>query len=250
MRASGFGKNLLACDTTQQACSVALLRAGDEEPICLYEEIGTGHTEHLPCMVKEALDRAGLRIAELHALGVTVGPGTFAGVRVGLAAMRAFALAGDLPIFTMTSLALMAQTYLAQTRLAQTDGKMPNMPLACVIDARRDQLYLQCFDADGLDLSAPAVLSVEQAVEVLADKNHVLIGTGAAVILAQLKKAGVNLDPYRQNDKQNEILYPDAAFIIAALQRGALAPTPHPTPLYLRPPDAALPKHDQRVKRK
>ena len=109
----------------------------------MYEEIGTGHAEHLPGMLAAALGEAGLTVRDLDAVGVTIGPGTFAGVRVGLAAMRGFVVARKMPIYTVTGLELMARTHLA------TATPSGNLALASVIDARRDQLYMQRFAADG-----------------------------------------------------------------------------------------------------
>ena len=105
--------NTLAIDTTFGACSAALRlaphdQAQDTQTISRYEAMTTGHAERLVGMIADVLRDAALGFDELNAIAVTVGPGTFTGTRVGVAAARALALAGDLPIYTATSLAVMA----------------------------------------------------------------------------------------------------------------------------------------------
>lgn len=233
-----FSMNFLVCDTTQQACSVAIASKKHAAPIHLYEEIGTGHAEHLPRMLQMALDQARLSVQDLDGVGVTTGPGTFAGVRVGLAAMRGFAVAKKMPIYTMTGLELMAQTHLARS---PAEG---DLPLACVVDARRGQVYLQQFSANGTPLTPPEVLPIDAAATSLSGQTHVLIGTGGGLIAEHLAVAG-RLQAY----PQSPIIYPDAAYMLAFIQRGDAPISDRPAPLYLRPPDAALPKQDQRLKR-
>ena len=93
---------VLACDTSQRACSVALaLTNGDI--IERLEETGRGHTEKLPLMIKDILASTGVGLQDVDRLGVTIGPGTFAGVRVGLAAMRAIRVSHHLPIYSITT---------------------------------------------------------------------------------------------------------------------------------------------------
>ncbi len=228
---------ILACDTSQQACSVAVRDSAHGKIIALYEEIGTGHAEILPQMLQDVLQKAGCQVTDLDALGVTIGPGTFAGVRVGLAAMRAFALVAGAPIYTLTSLALMAQTQIAQTRQADT----AQADLACLIDARRGQLYVQCFAPTGIPINEAAVLSHEAAAALLAAKPYRLVGTGAPLMV----EGGAPLSAY----SVDEIIYPNAADFFAALDMGLAQRELKPAPLYLRPPDAALPKTDQKLKR-
>ena len=236
-----FSMTVLACDTTQQACSVALSVKGERDAFRLYENIGTGHAEHLPRMLAQALEETGLSVGDLDGLCVTTGPGTFAGVRVGLAAMRAFALAGKLPLYGMTGFEVMARTHLSASVQINSD-----IPLACVIDARRGQAYVQCFDMAATALGEPEVLAIQEAAEMLGAKAHVLIGTGAPLILDQFSQNNIKAALYPQSD----ILYPDAFFMLEICASGQLVASDRLAPLYLRPPDAALPKQDQRVKRK
>ncbi|MCH7931874.1 MAG: tRNA (adenosine(37)-N6)-threonylcarbamoyltransferase complex dimerization subunit type 1 TsaB, partial [Proteobacteria bacterium] len=93
--------NVLALDTATAACSVALWSDGT----VLAQRFATmarGHAEALMPMVEAVMAEAGLAFADLDLVATTVGPGTFTGLRVGLAAARGLALAGGLPIVGVT----------------------------------------------------------------------------------------------------------------------------------------------------
>ena len=98
---------LLAIDTAGPVCAVALARAADGGPEILTrieERIGRGHAERLMPMIEEALTCAQKSFDDLDRIGVTIGPGSFTGVRVGVAAARGLALALDIPAVGVGSL--------------------------------------------------------------------------------------------------------------------------------------------------
>ncbi|MER2606977.1 MAG: tRNA (adenosine(37)-N6)-threonylcarbamoyltransferase complex dimerization subunit type 1 TsaB, partial [Siculibacillus sp.] len=86
---------LLALDTALDDCAAALLvREGDAVTVVSeVETIGRGHAERLMSTVERLMTRAGATLAAVDAFAVTVGPGSFTGIRVGVAAARGFALA-------------------------------------------------------------------------------------------------------------------------------------------------------------
>ena len=103
--------NVLAFDTCFSAVSVAVRwqGAGGERLLReAYEERSAGHAERLFPMIAEVMDGAGLPFAAIDRIAVTLGPGTFTGVRVGISAARALALALGKPVVGITSLAAMA----------------------------------------------------------------------------------------------------------------------------------------------
>src|SRR5258706_1876344 len=124
---------ILAVDTTFGACSVAL-RQGERRLAHRFERMERGHAEALAPMVEEAMRASGISFAELDRLGVTTGPGTFTGQRVGLAFMRGLRVALKRPLVGVTSLAAMARQAMEETgeRLA-----------ASIHDARRDEVYFE-----------------------------------------------------------------------------------------------------------
>lgn len=222
---------VLACDTSQQACSVALaLTNGDI--IERLEETGRGHTEKLPLMIKDILASTGVGLQDVDRLGVTIGPGTFAGVRVGLAAMRAIRVSHHLPIYSITTTHALALGF----EVGAHDEARPHI---VAIDARRGELYSQIFDAQGAPISEAMVCTPEMLCEKIAAQDGVdrpvIIGSGAEILAAQ-----IGADDIVCSDLP---FWPQAGRIAEWVARQDALPenTLPPEPLYLRPPDAALP---------
>ena len=209
---------LLAVDTALGACSVAVLD-GDAVRAHLIETMERGHAEALAPMVERAMAQAELPFAALDRLAVTTGPGTFTGQRVGLAFMRGLRVALRKPLIGVTTLAAMAEAARAETGLANA---------AALHDARRGEVYLEIVGAAPM---APAVLSFEEAVAVLAQRAGAMALAGTAAPLAHGKLPAMTLSSIRQ---------PDALWV-ARLARNLPDSAEPPRPLYLRAPDAKLP---------
>src|SRR5690606_26907179 len=110
--------------------------ARSEHLVGRYEEMATGQAERLMPMIDEVLRESGRKLQDLDAIAVTEGPGTFTGVRVGVAAARGLALATGLPIRATTSLHVMAHRALAEVGRAFPEGL-----LAVSVDARGGQVF-------------------------------------------------------------------------------------------------------------
>jgi len=226
---------LLALDTSMQACSAAVLVK--EDGACkihsLLEHRERGHAERLMPMIDEVLVLAGLSVRDLDRLAVTTGPGTFTGVRIGVATARGLALALGLPLVAQNSLRVIA---------AQAFESCPPLPkrlIGVVIDARRDQLYFQLFDQHGAyKNSAPQVIFPQQAEKILpTDKTTFLIGSGRDILNQHIGEKlckNIELSDFGENNPQ-----PDARQL--ARLAFDMIPTEQPVaPLYLRPPDAKI----------
>ena len=206
---------VLGLDTCLNACSVAVLE-GDTVLAHRSEAMARGHQERLALMARSAMVEAGLRFDRLDRVGATVGPGSFTGLRVGVAFAKGLASALSIPAVGIGTLEALA---------AGTNGLV-----AAVIDARRDQVYLQVFE-NGEALMAPDGLLIGTALARLAElaisRDITLIGSGAPFLASALPDA--------------IILTPDGcdARLIARLA-AVRAITPI-RPLYLRAPDAKLP---------
>lgn len=196
---------ILALDTCLNACSVAVTD-GDHVLAYRREAMARGHQERLAPMAEAAMADAGLPMSAIARVAVTVGPGSFTGLRVGIAFAKGLGSALGVPVVGVGSLEALA---------AEADG-----PAAGVIDARRDQVYLQ------LPLSEPEVLPLTEArARLNAQPPLKLVGSGAPLLA-------------RHGDS---VLTPEGcdARIVARI---AAARQPAPlTPLYLRAPDAKLP---------
>ncbi len=218
----------LAFDTCLGALSVACrwqARSGEWLVREEYEERETGHAEGLMPMIDRVLEGAGKTAGDIHRIAVTLGPGTFTGARIGVAAARGFALALTVPVVGMSSLAVMAAR--ADHLLGrEAAGKR----LAVVVDARRGHFYVQVFGGDGQRTSsAPSLLDAEGSRRAVGVGPAILVGSGAAEIAAQAAPGDGIL-------ARLPALQPHARFLALGAQR--LAPLTTVEPLYLRPPDA------------
>ncbi|WP_293329050.1 tRNA (adenosine(37)-N6)-threonylcarbamoyltransferase complex dimerization subunit type 1 TsaB [Parvibaculum sp.] len=229
---------LLAFDTAQGALSAALFEAdGEGEPVLLshfFEVRSRGHAERLLPVLEEVLAEAGTGFADLDALAVTVGPGTFTGLRVGLSAARGIALARKLPCVGVTTLEAVAAP-------VELHG---NERLAVSFDARREEVYFQIFEQNQGAVTEPALFPLEIAAENAAQHKAAaklfLAGTGAPLLAERLLPLGVETLPAETRPE------PDARAVgKIAIRRiraqGLDAFRVPPAPLYIRAPDAKLP---------
>jgi tRNA threonylcarbamoyladenosine biosynthesis protein TsaB len=220
--------NILALDTSMGACSAALLRAGGAAP-SLYartEPMARGHAEALMPMVAEVLAEAGVTPSNLDRIAATLGPGSFTGVRIAIAAARGLALATGAKLWGTDSLAVMAQSVLADPDVKASGGSF-----AVAVDARRSMLYFGLFAADGARLHGPVLIAPEDAVALLSDDLAVAVGSGAQLLSEAAELRG----------RRIEAALPDlqpSAPALASLAFDAGATLPSLRPLYLRPADA------------
>jgi len=225
---------VLAFDTSFGACSVAVgpargipsqrRQAGNSGSAHLCEPMTTGHAERLVPMIEEVLRMAGLGLSDVEAIAVTPGPGTFTGSRIAVAAARALALARGLPIYTASSLHLLAAAALAG---AEDTARPPRIAVA--VDAHRGGIYFQLFEGS-TPLTKPELLTPLEAVDRLALDETLVVGSGQELLMAALPAGHARVAGSRESAPQ-----PDARFLlrIARLER-----VDRPQPLYLRPPDA------------
>ena len=229
---------LLAFDTAQGALSAALFDAGRTgEPVLLsrfFEARARGHAEKLLPVLEEVLAETGLGFADLDALAVTVGPGTFTGLRVGLAAARGIALARKLPCVGVTTLEAVAEPVALRH----------NELIAASFDARRDEVYFQIFNENHGVVTDPALQVLENAAKNAAQHGAAaklyLAGTGAPLLAEKLLPLGIEALPVEMPPQ------PDARSVgRIAIRRireqGLDAFRVPPAPLYIRAPDAKLP---------
>jgi tRNA threonylcarbamoyl adenosine modification protein YeaZ len=217
---------ILAIDTSMAACSAAILRPGTTEPVQRFAPMERGHAEELFAMIEAVMAEADCDFSVITKMAVTLGPGSFTGVRAGIAAARGLALAARLPLVGATSLEVMAHGLLHQRCLAG-----PAESFAIIHDARREECYMQSFDAAGHALTEPGVFSIPEAANALPEGISLIAGSGAAAVALAAGRQG------RELRAELPGLLPEAADLARiALTRGA--PAVPPAPLYLRPADA------------
>jgi tRNA threonylcarbamoyl adenosine modification protein YeaZ len=213
---------ILAIDTALEACSAAVL---DTESGVLASEMRPmtrGHAEALMPLLAKVMDDAGTQFSGLDRVAVTTGPGSFTGLRVGIAAARGIALSIGKPAFGLTTLAAFAAPYIAED---------DTLSLAVAIDARHEHVYLQVFGPGGRTLVPPRIASLRDAVRIAANGKTRVVGT-AADIIASAWPPGEPPPPLIA--QQN---VPDIAWVarLGAVAAGSPGPI---KPLYLRAPDA------------
>ncbi len=115
--------NVLALDTSMAACSAAVLTrdAASGRAARRFERLERGHAEAIVPMIQQVMAEAGAEYGELDRIAVTVGPGTFTGVRIGVATARGLALATGAPLLGVTSHAVMARQ-IVESGQASTAG--------------------------------------------------------------------------------------------------------------------------------
>ncbi len=213
---------VLAIDTALEACSAAIFDSDQETIIAADTEImARGHAEASMPLVERVMREAGLDFFALDRVAVTVGPGSFTGLRVGIAAARGIALAAKTEVVGITTLAALAAPYIAAE---------PNNPVAAAIDGRHRHVYFQLFGAQGRVLLSPRIIPVEDAAHAAAGASARLVGSGARMM------ADIWPDPMHP-PPIDERQAPDINWV-ARLGAEAHAREAPPKPLYLRPPDA------------
>ena len=208
---------ILALDTTQAACSVAVY---DSACGCIlaseFEPMQRGHAEALPAMIQRVMKTAELDFSGIDRLAVTNGPGTFSGVRIGLAAARGLALALDLPLAAAGSL----ETVAAGVRCDK------DTPVLAAFDARRGEIYAQSFSG-GKAVSDPQLIKLEDAGQLAGSAKTLVAGTASEMLAERFD----NLEPSGAEP------LPDACNT-ARLAAGRKAGSAPVAPVYLRRPDA------------
>lgn len=240
--------DILCLDTCFGACSVALFRQLDpaaRRPPALYpayEGRQTGHAEALMPMLERVLAAAAITPGDIQLIVATHGPGSFTGVRAGVAAARGLALALGITAVGVSSLAVMATMAIAEIHEDERLGRL----LVVAMPAGREHFYVEAFGAtlDDRFTAGPQLMTADAVAAIAPLLPMLAVGAGARAIAEAVRRAG------REVRVALEALQPDARFALAVhAGHGDKAALPI-RPLYLRPPDAkpqgdkALPRAD------
>jgi tRNA threonylcarbamoyladenosine biosynthesis protein TsaB len=211
---------LIAIESSDRLCA-ACLYDGEEHAVLASKtiDIGKGHAELLMGLIGDVLDIAHARYADLSAAAVCVGPGSFTGIRVGVAAAIGFGIALKIPVTGVTSLQA-----LAFAAAASAKGR----PILSLIDAHRGDVYAQSFDGTGLPLDAPRQIALAEIDVAHNIETKLICGSGAALLQDAYPDLHLHI--------AENCALPD----VDALARASLNPlmVVPAKPLYLRRPDA------------
>ena len=221
---------ILAVDTALAACSAAVYDAEMQRVLAAaFQPMATGHAEAIGPMVRDVMENSGLAFSSLDRIAATIGPGTFTGLRIGLAFARGLKLALGLPMVGMTTLKAIAANVTSNPRAR---------PIAVLIDARRGNVYSQLFSAQLDPLNEPLAHSFEQAAARLPRDECWIIGSGADLLAAG--------GEHRNLERAPDSDLPHAS-IVAALAAEEVAfeipPTPPLSPAAWCHPAASFARH-------
>jgi len=212
---------LLAIDCAANLCAACVYDSttGVERGRCVVD-LGKGHAEHLIGVVDEALAAAGLGLKDIDVIAVSVGPGSFTGIRVAVSTARGFALALGIPAIGVNVLEALAE---------ENRAAFPGATILAALTTTGDRVQMGIYDALGVEDYAPSVVGSGEAALIAQDKRAVLVGT-AASSLASLVEGSV---PSIGSQAATADI---AAYARVASRKGVTGR--RPAPLYLREPDA------------
>lgn len=168
---------LLSLETSSPVCSVALHDASDGRLIGQSElRLEKSHSTHLTILIQQLLENTGHTSADLAAVAVSDGPGSYTGLRIGAAAAKGLCFALDIPLVAVSTLGALAAQMAAVTANAEEILFCP------MLDARRMEVYTALYAHDGRKVLAPTplILTPEALAEQLAHRRLLCFGNGAA----------------------------------------------------------------------
>lgn len=214
---------VLAIDTSCGACSVAVYD-GEARDIVASEsrQMSRGHAEALAPMVQRVMGEVEGGFPTIGRIVVCTGPGSFTGIRVGLAMARAMALTLEVPVIGVSTLVAFAAPLL-ETPQSGVIGS--------VVDARHGHVYFQLFESGGRPMFPPRVTSLRDAVRAIGGGPARLAGDAAGLVAEEALRSGVEFDA------SQAVASPD---ILSIARIGLVAdPDSWPArPLYVKAPDA------------
>lgn len=213
---------ILAIDTALGACSACVLEAGQAEPLAI-EQIAMerGHAEALMPLVERVMKAVEGGFASLDRVAVTVGPGSYTGLRVGISAARAIALAAGIPAIGVTTLAATA---------APLIGRESGRVIGAALDARHGQVWFQALSSQGKPLVSLRQVNHRDAARSIGAGPVSLVGSAAMAVANEAWAIGLDalvLDESRA---------PDVTWV-ARLGLIADPEDAPPRPLYLKAPE-------------
>ncbi len=213
---------ILSIDTSCGAASAAIVDGLSRQPLARRSApMAQGHAEALGPIVEGLMREVDGGIGSITSIAVTVGPGSFTGIRIGLAMARAMALTLEIPIVGVSTLVAFAAPLLDQPPLGV---------IVSAIDAKHGSVYLQAFESSGRPLFAPRVASLRDAVRAIGRGAARMAGDGAQALAIEAQRAGLVCDV-------SAAAFPDIV-AVARIGLASNAADCPPSPLYVKPPDA------------
>jgi tRNA threonylcarbamoyladenosine biosynthesis protein TsaB len=228
--------NILYLDTAMGACGVSVYNSKTHEVEAVLEQTSRGQAEKLVPFIDEVIAKAGLNPEALEAIAVTIGPGSFTGVRIALAAAQAMSSALDIPLIGLTTLDVIAKQ-------AQEDAQSYKVKnVAVILETKRSDYYVQVFRvSDSSEITKPLALEINETLDLLKEhEENGLICAGDALQRLQ------NEESFQQQSLQMQMIditAPDPRIAVKfAASKIDKATREFIAPLYLRSADVSQPK--------
>ncbi|MFC6221609.1 tRNA (adenosine(37)-N6)-threonylcarbamoyltransferase complex dimerization subunit type 1 TsaB [Hymenobacter artigasi] len=174
---------LLSLETSSPVCSVALHRMADGSLVGQSElRLDKSHSTHLTILIEQLLENTSHQLADLAAVAVSDGPGSYTGLRIGAAAAKGLCFALDIPLVAVSTLKALA------AQVANGTARPENHLFCPMLDARRQEVYAAIYTHDGQEMLAPTplILDPDTLTEQLARHPILFFGNGAAKFQAVL----------------------------------------------------------------
>lgn len=212
---------ILAIDTALGAVAACVYDAlTDRVVACERLLLERGHAEALVPLLERLAGQVPGGFAAIERVAVTTGPGSFTGIRVGVAAAKAIGIARGVEVVGVSTLSAFAAPLLGRE----------DTYVACAIDARHGNVFFECFDNSGAVIHEANVLTIRDAAAMLGAKPAILAGTGATLVAIEAWSRG------GKAEVAGEVVSPAIEFVA---RLGAIAEVDEspPQPFYLKAAD-------------
>jgi tRNA threonylcarbamoyladenosine biosynthesis protein TsaB len=189
---------ILSIETSTNACSVALHENGILLGTQMLNKEGS-HSKRLTILIEQLIENCEHQLADLAAIAVSVGPGSYTGLRIGLATAKGLCFGLDIPLIAIPTLKILASAY--------QGIQSSNIALLPMLDARRMEVYSAIYQSDNLeelDAVKPVILE-ENSYSELKDKSMIAFGNGSSKFQAICQTENIQF--------HKEPLFPEAKFM-------------------------------------
>lgn len=182
--------NILALDCAVSKINIAI-KFGDKMVSQTYD-IGMRQSEILVPAVDDILKKAEISVSDLDCTALTIGPGSFTGLRLGISALKAIELAYNIPIYGISSLKVYSYAY-----------KNLGMPVLCCIDANKDRFYACIFDKNGNTILQDGDYEIQEIIKKLDFDKVLIAGSGANKFFEILQNFSIKFKPFLLKNADN-----------------------------------------------
>ncbi len=174
-----FSGNILALDTSSTYGSIAIYSSGKIK-FSTYLDIKITHSERVMPQIDLGLNHSGLSLSDIDVICVSNGPGSFTGIRIGLATAKGLSMGHEIPLIPYNSLKVLANNLY-----------MHSHPILCMIDAKMQEIYGALFEPNLEEILKPMNIKPADFLSQI-DREVIIIGDGSTVYKDIIEKSGIN----------------------------------------------------------